>query len=158
MVTAAPLPSSPSLVLKTWSSIAPLLTAALAEGRCHQWVPGSSWIACALLCCPPNRYWGAWRPPWGQGLVILRLLHLWRPHLLNLPDWGSLYQVLIPAQEELHSLQLAIVLQSSMVASSLLPVHPKEPMSFHSNIPTIVSISPHLRANNTPTMLVSTGL
>ena len=41
---------------------------------CPQCIPGTSWIACALLCCPSSRCQGGWSLPWGPGLLNMRLL------------------------------------------------------------------------------------
>lgn len=155
--------TSPSLVVKTWSRIAPFSLTALSEGRCHQCIPGSSPLP--VPCCAVS--------PTDIGVVEVphedQVLWSWccsiykRPHPLNVLGWAAcnrphsnstppcppfnseaLYLVLIHAQEELHSLQLATDIQVSTVTSSLLPVLPKEPVSFHSDILVIVAISPHM--------------
>jgi len=48
-------------------------------------------------------------------------------------------------QVELHALQLVIDLEGDIPSSSPLPILPKEPVSFHSNIAVIGAIPPRLR-------------
>lgn len=51
---------------------------------CHQCPPETCWIACALLHGLSSRYHGGLSPPWGLGLVNMRLLPVvWiKSHLL----------------------------------------------------------------------------
>ncbi|KAK4822002.1 hypothetical protein QYF61_006616 [Mycteria americana] len=49
---------------------------------------------------------------------------------------------------ELHALQLVIDIEGNTPSLSLLPVFPKEPVSFYSNTPVIGDIPPHLHDAN----------
>lgn len=93
--------------------------------RYYECIPGTSWLAYALLHCPFNGYRGGWSPLWGTGLVNMwlfrpsmeGLIHLGFPvkcpvagSLCNVP---ALYLILthklsvgssaIPRQNSVHS-------------------------------------------------------
>ena len=64
---------------------------------CHRCPPETCWISCALLHGPSSRYQGGFSPPWGLGLVNIRLppVVCRKPHLLFLNPTNAMYSVKI---------------------------------------------------------------
>lgn len=79
-------PISPYLLMRMLSSTVPLLVGSFVNLRknYHQRIPGTSWIAYTLLCCPSNRHCGGSCPPWRSWLSNILSVHRGH-HLLSLP-------------------------------------------------------------------------